>query len=36
MYFRFNFKMSSGGLILVNFTFKDETTELFPKDFVDR
>jgi len=35
-YFRFNFKMTSGGWILANFTFKDETNELFPKDFTDR
>jgi hypothetical protein len=36
VYFRFNFKMSSTGWILANFTFKDETMDLFPKDFVDR
>jgi len=36
IYFRFNFKMSSSGWILANFTFKDETMELFPKDFIDR
>ena len=35
VYFRFNFKMSSGGWILANFIFKTETNELFPKDFVD-
>ena len=35
-YFRFNFKMSSGGWILANFAFKDETNELFPKDFIER
>jgi hypothetical protein len=33
-YFRFNFKMSKAGWILANFTFKDETNELFPKDFI--
>ena len=36
VYFRFNFKMSSNGWILANFTFKTETNELFPKDFVDQ
>jgi hypothetical protein len=35
-YFRFNFKMTSGGWILANFAFKDETNELFPKDFIER
>jgi hypothetical protein len=35
-YFRFNFKMTSSGWILANFAFKDETLELFPKDFIDR
>ncbi len=35
-YFRCNFKMSSAGWILANFAFKDETTELFPKDFIER
>lgn len=35
LYFRFNFKMSSTGWRLANFTFKSETNELFPKDFVD-
>jgi hypothetical protein len=35
-YFRFNFKMTSGGWILANFAFKDETNELFPKDFVEK
>jgi len=36
MYFRFNFKMTSHGWVLANFSFKDETNELFPKDFTDR
>jgi hypothetical protein len=36
IYFRFNYKMSSTGWILANFTFKSETNELFPHDFVDR
>jgi hypothetical protein len=36
VYFRFNFKMSSKGWLLANFTFKTETNELFPKDLVDR
>jgi hypothetical protein len=36
VYFRFNFKMTSKGWILANFTFKTETNELFPKDFADR
>ena len=35
-YFRFNFKMTSGGWLLTNFAFKDETNELFPKDFIER
>ncbi len=35
-YFRCNFKMTSTGWILANFAFKDETTELFPKDFIER
>jgi hypothetical protein len=35
-YFRFNFKMTSTGWILANFSFKGETNELFPKDFVER
>jgi hypothetical protein len=35
VYFRFNFKMTSTGWILANFSFKDETNELFPKDFTD-
>ena len=35
VYFRFNFKMSSSGWTLANFTFKTETQELFPKDFID-
>lgn len=35
-YFRFNFKMTSGGWVLANFAFKDETNELFPKDFIER
>jgi hypothetical protein len=36
VYFRFNFKMTGAGWRLVNFTFKEETNELFPKDFTDR
>jgi hypothetical protein len=36
MYFRYNFKMTGEGWKLVNFTFKEETNELFPKDFLDR
>jgi hypothetical protein len=36
VYFRFNFKMTSTGWILTNFTYKSETQELFPKDFVER
>jgi hypothetical protein len=36
VYVRFNFKRTGAGLILANFAFKDETNELFPKDFVDR
>jgi hypothetical protein len=36
LYFRLNFKMTSGGWILANFNFKSETNELFPKDFVER
>jgi hypothetical protein len=35
-YFRFNFKMTSSGWILASFTFKDESNELFPKDFIER
>jgi hypothetical protein len=35
-YFRFNFKMTSSGWLLANFAFKDETNELFPKDFIER
>lgn len=35
-YFRFNFKMTSSGWVLANFAFKDETNELFPKDFIER
>ena len=35
-YFRCNFKMTSTGWVLANFAFKDETQELFPKDFIDR
>jgi hypothetical protein len=35
-YFRFNLKMSSTGWILANFAFKNETDELFPKDFTER
>jgi hypothetical protein len=34
-YFRFNFKRTSAGWILANFSFKDETNELLPKDFVE-
>ena len=36
VYFRFNFKMTSTGWILANFSFKDETDELFPKGFTER
>jgi hypothetical protein len=36
VYFRFNFKMTSTGWVLSNFTFKSETQELFPKDFIER
>ena len=36
VYFRFNFKKSSSGWILANFTFKDEPNELFPRDFIER
>ena len=36
IYFRFNFKMTSRGWVMANFTFKDETNELFPKDFTER
>jgi hypothetical protein len=36
IYFRFNFKMTSTGWILAHFSFKDETNELFPKDFTER
>jgi hypothetical protein len=36
IYFRFNFKMTGMGWLLANFTFKSETEELFPKDFVTR
>jgi hypothetical protein len=36
VYFRFNFKMTSTGWVLANFTFKDEANELFPKDFAER
>ena len=36
VYFRFNLKMTSTGWVLANFTFKDETNELFPKDFTER
>ena len=36
VYFRYNFKMTGAGWRLVNFTFKEETNELFPKDFIDR
>jgi hypothetical protein len=33
LHFRFNFKRTGTGLVLANFAFKDETNELFPKDF---
>ena len=33
IYFRFNFKMTSKGWVLANFSFKGETDELLPKDF---
>jgi hypothetical protein len=33
IYFRFNFKMTSKGWVLANFTFKAEANELLPKDF---
>jgi len=33
IYFRFNFKMTSKGWVLANFTFKSESKELLPKDF---
>jgi hypothetical protein len=36
VYFRFNFKMTSSGWLLAHFAFKDETNELFPKDFIER
>ena len=36
IYFRFNFKMTGTGWLLANFTFKSETEELFPKDFITR
>jgi hypothetical protein len=36
IYFRLNFKMTSKGWIMAHFTFKTETNELFPKDFVDQ
>ena len=36
VYFRFNFKMTSTGWVLANFTFKDETNELFPREFMER
>ena len=36
IYFRFNFKMTGSGWVLANFSFKDETNELFPKDFTER
>jgi len=36
IYFRFNFKMTSTGWILAHFSFRDETNELFPKDFTER
>ena len=36
IYFRFNFKMTSTGWVLAHFTFRDETNELFPKDFIER
>jgi len=34
IYFRFNFKMTSHGWVLANFNFKEETNDMFPKDFV--
>lgn len=34
IYFRYNFKMTSKGWMLTNFSWKNETQELFPKDFV--
>jgi len=34
VYFRFNFKLTSTGWLLANFSFKSEGEELFPKDFV--
>ena len=36
VYFRFNFKLTGTGWLLSNFTFKSETEELFPKDFVTK
>jgi hypothetical protein len=36
VYFRFNFKMISNGWLLSHFAFKDESNELFPKDFIER
>lgn len=33
IYFRFNFKMTSKGWVLANFSFKGEPKELLPKDF---
>ena len=36
VYFRYNFKMTGAGWRLVNFSFKQEIDELFPKDFIDR
>jgi hypothetical protein len=35
IYFRFNFKITSKGWVLVYFNFKSETNELFPKDFLN-
>jgi hypothetical protein len=36
VYFRFNFKLTSVGWILADFSLKGETNELFPKDFAER
>ena len=36
VYFRYTFKMTGAGWKLVNFTFREEANELFPKDFLDR
>jgi hypothetical protein len=34
IYFRFDYKLTSTGWILSNFKFKNETEEIFPKDFL--